>query len=115
MTGRWIGGRTSRVLTGALAALVGAGSGCGGICDATAADLEGTYTIEVRDDDGSVDGRVVVTIDADGNVDAEILDSDGNRDGSLDCDVENDEVCDLEVRCRDDEGNLTFSFTVEAE
>ena len=88
---------------------------CGGICDATAADLEGTYTIEVRDDDGGVDGRVVLTIDADGNVDADIYDGGGNRDGTLDCEVENDEVCDLEVACRDDEGNLTFSFTVEAD
>lgn len=101
----------------ALLALGGVGvTGCGGaICDATAADLEGTYTIEVRDDDGSVDGRIVLQIDADGGVAADIYDDDGDREGTLECEVENDQVCDLEVICRDDEGNVTFSFTIQAD
>lgn len=109
-------GRATIAWAGVLVALAGWTSGCGGdFCDATAADLEGTYTIELRDDDGGVDGRVVVAIDADGNVDADIYDGGGDRDGALDCEVENDEVCNLEVSCRGDDGNLIFSFTIEAE
>jgi major membrane immunogen (membrane-anchored lipoprotein) len=81
--GRWSGSLAVMVAVTGLSS-----AGCGGaICDATAADLEGTYTIEIRDDDGDVEGRVVLEIDAEGKVTADIYDSGGDRDGSLDCEV----------------------------
>ncbi len=102
-------------LAAAMLLLGSTGIGCGGaLCDATAADLEGTYTIEVHDDDGDLESRVVLRIDADGNVEADIFDGGGDLDGTLDCAVENDEVCDLEVLCRDDEGDVIFDFTLQA-
>jgi hypothetical protein len=86
------------------------GVGCGDPCDATVADMAGTYTLSYEGDDK---GKVVITIDEEGNVTAQFFDDDGDADGELACEVVNDALCELAVKCKDDDGETVVDFQLE--
>ena len=93
---------TTKAAAGVLVATLAAGCG-GDLCDATAADMAGSYTLSFNSG-GSDDGRVELTIDEEGDVTARFYDDDGDLEGELDCTVEDEQLCALHVRCLDEDG-----------